>query len=131
MPASIVNLSAGQVSIRHGAKGPNSATCTACSSSTHAVGDAFKLILRCEADVMICGGSEAAITPMGVGGFAAMKALSTRNDDPTHACRPFDKDRDGFVVGEGAGILILEELEGAKARGAHILAEVLGYGMSA
>jgi 3-oxoacyl-[acyl-carrier-protein] synthase II len=130
IPASIVNLAAGQVSIRHGAKGPNSATCTACSSSAHAVGDAFKLIARCDADVMICGGAESCITPMGVGGFAAMKALSTRNDDPEHASRPFDKDRDGFVIGEGAGILVLEDLEFARRRGAKILAEIVGYGMS-
>jgi 3-oxoacyl-[acyl-carrier-protein] synthase II len=125
-----VNLAAGHVSIRHGAKGPNSAPCTACSSSAHAVGDAYKTIARCDADVMICGGSEAAITPMGVGGFAAMRALSTRNDEPTRACRPFDKDRDGFIIGEGAGVLILEELEFARRRGAPILAEIIGYGMS-
>jgi len=131
IPASIVNLAAGHVSIRFGARGPNEATATACTSSAHSIGDAFRIIQRGDADAMIAGGTEAAITPMGVGGFAAMKALSTRNDDPTHACRPFDKDRDGFVVGEGAGILILEELEGARARGAHILAEVIGYGMSA
>ena len=131
IPGSIVNLAAGHVSIRHGAKGPNEATATACTSSAHSIGDAFRIIQRGDADAMIAGGAEAAITPMGVGGFAAMKALSTRNDDPTHACRPFDKDRDGFVVGEGAGILILEALEFAKARGATILAEVLGYGMSA
>ena len=131
IPGSIVNLAAGHVSIRYGAKGPNEATATACTSSAHSIGDAFRIIQRGDADAMIAGGTEAAITPMGVGGFAAMKALSTRNDDPTHACRPFDKDRDGFVVGEGAGILILEELEFAKARGARILAEVLGYGMSA
>ena len=130
IPSAIVNLAAGHVSIRYGAKGPNSATCTACSSSAHAVGDAFKLIARCEADVMICGGSEAPITPMGVGGFAAMRALSTRNDEPTRASRPFDKDRDGFIVGEGAGILVLEDLEFARRRGAHILAEIVGYGMS-
>jgi 3-oxoacyl-[acyl-carrier-protein] synthase II len=130
IPASIVNLAAGHVSIRHGAKGPNSAPCTACSSSAHAVGDAYKTIARCDADVMICGGSEAAITPMGVGGFAAMRALSTRNDEPTRACRPFDKDRDGFIIGEGAGVLILEELEFARRRGAPILAEIIGYGMS-
>ena len=110
--------------------GPNEATATACTSSAHSIGDAFRIIQRGDADAMIAGGTEAAITPLGVGGFAAMKALSTRNDDPTHACRPFDKDRDGFVVGEGAGILILEELEFAKARGANILAEVIGYGMS-
>lgn len=130
IPASIVNLAAGHVSIRYGAKGPNEATATACTSSAHSIGDAFRTIQRGDADAMIAGGAEAAITPLSVGGFAAMKALSTRNDDPTHACRPFDRDRDGFVVGEGAGILILEELEFAKARGAKILAEVLGYGMS-
>jgi len=130
IPASIVNLAAGHVSIRYGARGPNEATATACTSSAHAIGDAFRTIQRGDADVMIAGGAEAAITPLSVGGFAAMKALSTRNDDPTHACRPFDKDRDGFVVGEGAGILILEELELAKARGANIIAEIIGYGMS-
>ncbi len=130
IPAAIVNLAAGFVSIRWGAKGPNSATCTACSSSTHAIGDSFKLIQRCAADVMICGGAEAAITPMGVGGFAAMRALSTRNHEPTRASRPFDRERDGFVIGEGAGILILEELGLALKRGAPILAEVVGYGMS-
>ena len=130
IPAAIVNLAAGFVSIRWGAKGPNSATCTACSSSTHAVGDSFKLIQRCAADVMICGGAEAAITPMGVGGFAAMRALSTRNHEPSKASRPFDRERDGFVIGEGAGILILEELGLALKRGARILAEVVGYGMS-
>jgi len=130
IPASIVNLAAGHVSIRYGAKGPNEATATACTSSAHAIGDAFRTIQRGDADAMIAGGAEAAITPLSVGGFAAMKALSTRNDDPTHACRPFDKDRDGFVVGEGAGILILEELEFAKARGANIIAEIIGYGMS-
>ena len=130
IPASIVNLASGFVSIRWGAKGPNSATCTACSSSAHAVGDSFKLIQRCDAEVMICGGAEGAITPMGVGGFAAMRALSTRNDAPEKASRPFDRDRDGFVIGEGAGILILEELGFAVRRGAPILAEVVGYGMS-
>jgi 3-oxoacyl-[acyl-carrier-protein] synthase II len=130
IPASIVNLAAGYVSIRWGAKGPNSATCTACSSSSHAVGDSYKLIERDAADVMICGGAEAAITPMGVGGFAAMRALSTRNEAPEKASRPFDRDRDGFVIGEGAGILILEELGLALKRGAPILAEVVGYGMS-
>jgi 3-oxoacyl-[acyl-carrier-protein] synthase II len=131
IPGSIVNLAAGHVSIRYNAKGPNEATATACTSSAHSIGDAFRIIQRGDADAMIAGGTEAAITPMGVGGFAAMKALSTRNEDPTHACRPFDNDRDGFVVGEGAGILIMEELEFAKARGANILAEVIGYGMSA
>ena len=130
IPAAIVNLAAGQVSIRFGAKGPNSATCTACSTGAHAVGDSFKIIQRGDADAMICGGAEAAITPMGVGGFAAMRALSTRNDDPQHSSRPFDQDRDGFVIGEGAGTLILEELEHAKKRGAKIYAEVAGYGMS-
>ncbi len=131
IPGSIVNLAAGHVSIRYHAKGPNEATATACTSSAHSIGDAFRIIQRGDADAMIAGGTEAAITPMGVGGFAAMKALSTRNDDPEHACRPWDKDRDGFVVGEGAGILIMEELEFARARGARILAEVIGYGMSA
>jgi 3-oxoacyl-[acyl-carrier-protein] synthase II len=130
IPASIINLAAGHVSMRFGAKGPNEATATACTTSAHSVGDAFKIIQRCDADVMIAGGTEAAITPMGIGGFAAMRALSTRNDAPEKASRPWDKDRDGFVVGEGAGILILEELEHAKARGANIIAEVVGYGMS-
>ena len=114
IPSSIINLAAGQVSIRLGARGPNSAPCTACSSGAHAVGDAFRVISRGDADVMIAGGSEAAVTPMGVGGFAAMRALSTRNEEPQRASRPFDKDRDGFVVGEGAGVLILEELDLAK-----------------
>jgi 3-oxoacyl-[acyl-carrier-protein] synthase II len=130
IPAAIANLASGFVSIRWGAKGPNSATCTACSSGAHAVGDSFKLIARADADVMICGGTEAAITPLGIGGFAAMRALSTRNDEPEKASRPFDRDRDGFVVGEGAGIVILEELDFALQRGASILAEVVGYGMS-
>ncbi|MGH9542302.1 MAG: beta-ketoacyl-ACP synthase II [Terriglobales bacterium] len=131
IPASIVNLAAGHVSIRYCARGPNEATCTACTSSAHAVGDAYRIIQRGDADVMICGGTEAAITPMGIGGFAAMRALSTRNDEPARASRPFDKLRDGFVVGEGAGIVILEELEHARRRGAPILAELIGYGMSA
>src|SRR5204863_2344100 len=130
IPAAIVNLAAGQVSIRYHAKGPNEATCTACTSSAHSVGDAFKIISRCDADVMIAGGTEAAITPMGVGGFAAMRALSTRNDEPEKASRPWDSGRDGFVIGEGAGILILEDLEFARRRGANILAEIVGYGMS-
>jgi 3-oxoacyl-[acyl-carrier-protein] synthase II len=130
IPASIVNLASGFVSIRWGAKGPNSATCTACSSSAHAVGDSFRLIQRGEADVMISGGAEAAITPMGVGGFASMRALSSRNDEPEKASRPFDCNRDGFVIGEGSGILILEELEFARKRGATILGEIAGYGMS-
>ena len=131
IPASIINLAAGQVSIRFSAKGPNSATCTACSASAHAIGDAFEIIRRNEADVMIAGGSEAAITPLAVGGFAAMRALSTRNADPLHASRPFDRERDGFVMGEGAGVIILEELEFAKQRRASIYAELVGYGMSA
>ena len=131
IPAAIVNLAAGHVSIRYGAKGPNEATATACTTSAHAIGDAYKIIQRCDADVMIAGGSEAAITPMGVGGFAAMRALSTRNDDPETASRPWDRDRDGFVIGEGAGILVLEDLEYARNRGAKILAEIIGYGMSA
>jgi 3-oxoacyl-[acyl-carrier-protein] synthase II len=131
IPAAIINLAAGQVSIRFGAKGPNSATCTACSASAHAIGDAFEIIKRNDADVMIAGGSEAAITPMGVGGFAAMRALSTRNDEPQRASRPFDKDRDGFIMGEGSGVIILEELEFATRRGASIYAELVGYGMSA
>jgi 3-oxoacyl-[acyl-carrier-protein] synthase II len=130
IPATIVNLAAGHVSIRHGAKGPNSATATACSASAHAIGDAFKIIQRGDADVMITGGTEAAITPMSVGGFAAMRALSTRNDDPEHASRPFDADRDGFIIGEGAGMVILEDLEFARKRGAKVIAEIVGYGMS-
>jgi len=129
IPATIVNLAAGQVSIRFGAKGPNLASATACTTSAHAIGDSYKIVQRGDADVMIAGGAEASITPMGVGGFAAMRALSVRNDDPEHASRPWDRDRDGFVVGEGSGILILEELEHAKARGANIIAEVVGYGM--
>lgn len=130
IPASIINLASGQVSIRFGAKGPNLATCTACSASAHAVGDSYEIIKRGDADAMITGGSEAAITPMSVGGFGALRALSTRNDAPTKASRPFDKDRDGFIIGEGAGVLVLEELEHAKARGARIYAEVVGYGMA-
>jgi 3-oxoacyl-[acyl-carrier-protein] synthase II len=130
IPASIVNLAAGHISIRYNAKGPNEATCTACTSSAHSIGDAYKIIARCDADVMIAGGTEAAITPMGVGGFAAMRALSTRNDAPEKASRPWDSGRDGFVIGEGAGILILEDLEFARRRGAKILAEIVGYGMS-
>jgi len=131
IPAAIVNLAAGHVSIRYGAKGPNEATATACTTSAHAIGDAYKIIQRCDADAMIAGGSEAAITPMGVGGFAAMRALSTRNDEPEKASRPWDAGRDGFVIGEGAGILVLEELDHARKRGANILAEIIGYGMSA
>ena len=130
IPAAIVNLAAGHVSIRYQAKGPNEATCTACTSSAHSIGDAFKIIARCDADVMIAGGAEAAITPMGVGGFGAMRALSTRNDEPEKASRPWDSGRDGFIIGEGAGVLILEELEFARRRRAKILAEVVGYGMS-
>ncbi|MGB7023261.1 MAG: beta-ketoacyl-ACP synthase II [Candidatus Acidiferrales bacterium] len=131
IPSAIINLASGQISIRYGAKGPNSATATACSASAHAIGDAFKIIQRCDAEVMIAGGSEAAITPMGVGGFAAMKALSTRNEEPARASRPFDAQRDGFVIGEGSGVLILESLEFAQRRGANILAEIVGYGMTA
>lgn len=130
IPAAIVNLAAGQVSMRFGAKGPNEATATACTTSAHSVGDSFRIIQHGDADVMIAGGSEAAITPMGVGGFAAMRALSLRNDEPERASRPWDKDRDGFVIGEGAGILILEELDHARARGAKPIAEIVGYGMS-
>ncbi len=124
-------MAAGQISIRYGARGPISATATACATSANSIGDSVRMILHGDADVMIAGGAEAAVTAISVGGFAAMRALSTRNDDPTHASRPFDRDRDGFVIGEGAGILILEELEFARARGAKILAEVIGYGMSA
>jgi 3-oxoacyl-[acyl-carrier-protein] synthase II len=130
IPSAIVNLASGHISIRYGARGPNSATATACSASAHAIGDSFKIIERGAAEVMICGGTEATITPMGIGGFASMRALSTRNDAPEKASRPFDADRDGFVVGEGAGIVILESLEHAQKRNAPILAEIVGYGMS-
>ena len=131
IPSAIINLAAGQVSIRFGAKGPNSATCTACSAGAHAIGDALEIIRRGGAEAMIAGGSEAAITPLGVGGFAAMRALSTRNDDPQRASRPFDLEREGFVIGEGSGVVILEELERAQSRGAKIYCELVGYGMSA
>jgi 3-oxoacyl-[acyl-carrier-protein] synthase II len=131
IPSAIINLAAGQVSIRFGAKGPNSATCTACTASAHAIGDAYEIIRRNDADAMIAGGSEAAVCAMGVGGFAALRALSTRNEDPEKASRPFDKDRDGFVLGEGSGVVVLEDLEHAKRRGAPIYAELVGYGMSA
>jgi 3-oxoacyl-[acyl-carrier-protein] synthase II len=130
IPSAIINLASGQVSIRFGAKGPNSATCTACTASAHAIGDAYEIIRRGAADAMIAGGAEAAVCAMGVGGFAALRALSTRNDEPTRASRPFDKDRDGFVLGEGAGILVIEELEMARRRGVRIYAELVGYGMS-
>ena len=128
IPSAIINLASGQVSIRFGARGPNQASCTACSASAHAIGDSYEIIKRGDADVMITGGAEAAVTPMSVGGFGSMRALSTRNDAPERACRPFDKDRDGFIIGEGSGIVILEELERARARGASIYAEVVGYG---
>ncbi len=128
--ASIVNLASGWVSIRTGAKGPNSATCTACTTSAHAIGDAYKIIARGDADAMIAGGSEGCITPLGIGGFCAMRALSTRNNEPEKASRPFDRDRDGFVMGEGAGVLILESLESAQRRNARIYAEIVGYGMT-
>ncbi len=130
IPSAIINLAAGQVSIRFGAKGPNSATCTACTASAHAIGDAYEIIMRGAADAMIAGGSEAAVCAMGVGGFAALRALSTRNDEPQRASRPFDKDRDGFVLGEGAGVVVLEELGTALKRNAKIYAELVGYGMS-
>ncbi|RPI54412.1 MAG: beta-ketoacyl-[acyl-carrier-protein] synthase II [Acidobacteria bacterium] len=130
IPSAIINLAAGQVSIRFGAKGPNLATCTACSASAHAIGDSFEIIRRGDADAMIAGGSEAAITPMSVAGFAAMRALSTHNSEPEKACRPFDKERDGFIIGEGSGVIVLEERESALNRGAKIYAEVVGYGMS-
>jgi 3-oxoacyl-[acyl-carrier-protein] synthase II len=131
IPATIVNLASGYVSIRYNAKGPNSATATACTTSAHSIGDSYRLIQHGYADVMICGGSEACITPMGIGGFAAMRALSTRNDEPHRASRPWDKERDGFIVGEGSGILVIEELERARRRGVPIIAEIVGYGMSA
>jgi 3-oxoacyl-[acyl-carrier-protein] synthase II len=131
IPASIVNLASGYVSIRTGAKGPNSATATACTTSAHSIGDSFRMIQHDDADVMVCGGTEACITPLGIGGFAAMRALSTRNHEPERASRPWDRDRDGFVVGEGAGILVLEELEHARKRSARVIAEMVGYGMSA
>ncbi len=130
IPSTIINLASGQVSIRFGARGPNSAPCTACSSGSHAIGDSFRIIERGDADVMITGGSEAAITPLAIGGFDALKALSTRNAEPAKASRPFDRERDGFVLGEGAGILILEEMGHALARGARIYTEIVGYGMS-
>jgi 3-oxoacyl-[acyl-carrier-protein] synthase II len=130
IPASIINLASGHVSIRFGAKGPNLATCTACSASAHSIGDSYEIIKRGDAEAMIAGGSEAAITPMSVGGFGALRALSTCNDTPERACRPFDRERDGFIIGEGAGVIILEELEHARRRGARIYAELVGYGMS-
>ncbi len=130
IPSSIINLAAGQVSIRFGARGPNLAPCTACSTGSHAIGDSFRIIEHGDADIVIAGGSEAAITPLGVAGFDALKALSTRNQEPSKASRPFDRERDGFVLGEGAGILILEELQHARDRGTEIYAEVVGYGMS-
>jgi 3-oxoacyl-[acyl-carrier-protein] synthase II len=130
IPMLIVNMASGQISIILGLKGPNSCVATACASGTHAIGDAFKIIQRGDADVMVTGGAEGCITPVGFGGFCALKALSTRNDDPLHASRPFDKNRDGFVMGEGAGILVIEELERAKARGAKIYCELIGYGMT-
>jgi 3-oxoacyl-[acyl-carrier-protein] synthase II len=130
IPSAIINLASGQVSIRFGAKGPNLATCTACSASAHAIGESYEIIRRGDAEAMIAGGSEAAITPMSLGGFGALRALSTNNDNPSGASRPFDKDRDGFIIGEGAGIVILEELEFARRRNAHIYAEVVGYGSS-
>ena len=130
IPMLIINLASGQLSIRYGAKGPNSSAVTACATGTHSIGDAFKIIQRGDADAMIAGGTEAAVSPLGVGGFCAMKALSTRNSEPERASRPFDAERDGFVIGEGAGVVILEELEGARSRGAKIYAEVIGYGLT-
>src|SRR5947208_5734604 len=130
IPGLIINLAAGHVSIRFNCKGPNSAPATACATGAHAIGDAFKVIQRDDADVMFAGGAEAVITPLAIGGFAAMRALSTRNEEPERASRPWDLNRDGFVMGEGAGILILEEMEHAKSRGATIYCEISGYGMS-
>ncbi len=130
IPGLIVNMAAGQVSIRYGAKGPSTAPCTACTTGLHAIGDAYRLIRTGAADAMIAGGAEAVVSPLAVGGFCAMRALSTRNDEPERASRPWDKDRDGFVMGEGAGIVVLEEYDSAEARGAHIYAEVVGYGMT-
>ena len=130
VPMMIANMAAGLTAIHIGAKGPNSCTVTACAAGSNAIGDAFRLLQRGYAQAMVCGGTEAAITPLAFAGFASAKALSTRNDDPAHACRPFDRDRDGFVMGEGAGILVLEELEHALSRGAHIYAEIVGYGMT-
>jgi len=130
IPMLIINLASGQISMRFGMKGPNSSVATACASGTHSIGDAFRIIQRGNADAMVAGGTESVITPLGVGGFTAMKALSTRNDEPEKASRPFDRDRDGFVMGEGAGILVLEEMEHALKRGAKIYAEIIGYGMT-
>ncbi|MBI4683876.1 MAG: beta-ketoacyl-ACP synthase II [Nitrospirae bacterium] len=131
IPMLIINLASGQVSIKHGAKGPNSAVATACATGSHSIGDAFKIIQRGDADAMIAGGTESVITPLGIGGFNAMKALSTRNNEPEKASRPFDIDRDGFVMGEGAGVMVIESLESALSRGAKIYAEIVGYGMTA
>ena len=131
IPMSIINLAAGQISIKHGAKGPNIAPVSACATGTHAIGDAFRMIQRGDADAVISGGAESTVCPLGIGGFSVMKALSTRNEDPLAASRPFDKNRDGFVMGEGSGIVILEEYESAKKRGARIYGEVLGYGLTA
>ena len=128
IPMLIINLAPGHISIRFGAKGPNLSTVTACATGTHSIGDAYHIIKRGDADAMIAGGAESTITPLGIAGFNVMKALSTRNDDPTRASRPFDKGRDGFIMAEGAGIVVLEEYESAKKRGAKIYAEVVGYG---